>query len=260
MVKKYCTQKELQKELNITGFDIYQYARRGLLQSKTHPGLYDLEKTRKWINGFGMREKNRQCIKEKLLKELTKEESQIISRPAWNAKYGVLWHKADKRREFTMQRAIYLMVQYSTSRSDNIVYISQTPQYAKIVQTKIYQKVGEVSNGLQSLTMPQLAEQILNNEGIKTKSLTESTLVIEAIELLENNKESQKKYGYIYRQFFVEKIEKFSSDELNLLKLLLSYFGEGMFNVSLSEFNKSPKLMEWFNDLEEVYSFENKAD
>lgn len=258
MIKKYCTQKELQEELGITGFDIYQYARRGLKQSESHPGLYDLDETRKWINGFGMREKNRISIKENLLKELTKEEPQIISKPAWKAQYGVLWHNDDKRQKLTIQRAIYLMVQYSTSRADNMIYISQTPQEAKSIQSKINQIVVESSNGFQALTIPKIAEQILTNERIKTKSFTESALVIKAIEFLENSKSSQEKYGLIYRQFFVEKLETFSNDELHLLHLLLNYYGEGMFNVSLSDFNKSPELVKWFNRLEENYSFGNE--
>lgn len=257
MNKKYCTQEELQEELGITSFDLYQYSRRGLKPSVTHPGLYELNETREWIRGFRTRERNRWSIKDKLLKDLSEKELEIVSKPKWNAQYGVLWHNDDNRRKLTIQRVIYLIVQSSTSHAYNMVYISQTLQEAQYIQETMSQTLGEAAEGFQSLTMPKLAELILMNEKIQTESFDELTKVLMANELLENSQKLQEKYGYIYRQFFVEKLETLSNDELYLLHLLLNHFGEGMFNVGLSNLNQSQTLKRLFHQLEEIHVFEN---
>lgn len=258
MEKKYVTQKELEKELNISAYTIYQYARRGLRQSKSNPGMYNLEKSRKWISEYKNRENQRELNKAKTIKALTSDESEIIIKPAWNAKYAILYYNDDKRQSLAIKRALYLMVQYSTSHSNNMVYISQTPTEAKDIKTIISKEIGVAANDFLSLTMPTLAREILTSEGFDSKTLSDEIAVNKALELLENNEELQEKYGYIYRQFFVEKLELLTTYELQLLHLLLNYYGEGMFNVSLSKLSKDPKLIRWLKNMEDIYLFENE--
>lgn len=229
MGKTFLTSVELQEALEITGYDVYQYARRGLPQIENHPGLYDLQEAREWIENFGAREVKRESKKANLLSQLTDEEARIVSEPEWNAQYAVVWGMTSRRQTLAIQRTMYLMVQYSTSRAANIVYLSRTVQQTQEVQEIIESELGELAQGFLSMTIENLAADILNKENVYFGEPDE--VVQKAVDLLENDPNRQEKYGLIYRTFIIEEFEKFTAEERRLFELLSNYYGEFMVNL-----------------------------
>lgn len=236
---KIVTSRALQEALEITSYDVYQYLRRGLPQAEAYPGMYDLQEASEWIRGFARREEKRERIKQDLLNQLTEEEAEIINAPKWDAQYAVVWGMTSKRQALAIQRAIYLMVQYSTSRGDNLVYLSATTQQAREIQAIIDEHLGELARGFRALNIQEIVREIAPEASLE-----------EVIRLLENNPALQEQYGLIYRTWIVEEFERFTAEERRLFELLTTHYGEYMVNVDKQAVEQRPALAGWMTSLE----------
>lgn len=252
MVKKFLSSKELEEELNLSGYDIYQYARRGLPVVQKHPTLYDLEEVKEWLAGYAKREEKRILLKEEIIRSLSEEEREIVTEPKSDAGYGVIWENTDKRRRIAVQRLVYLLVMHSTTNLGDVLYLSDEKEAAREVEEAIKEKIGKDGKGFKSCTFTELAKSILASKGLYLLYASDEQITNRAIQLLEEDTELLEKMNLKYRPIIVERLEKTKKSQRRLFELLSTHYNESMLNLSKKDFEQSKELRDWMERVEDL--------